>query len=93
MEVLKWIKCWDGANVRFDKHNSTAKATRLPLDKPVSSGRERKSFSSAAAATDSLGRPEKKILLLHGAPGLGKTTLAHIAAQTAGYSVIEINAR
>lgn len=42
---------------------------------------------------DPYGRPEKKILLLHGQPGLGKTTLAHIVAQTAGYSVVEINAR
>lgn len=42
---------------------------------------------------DHLERPERKILLVHGQPGLGKTTLAHIVAQTSGYSVIEINAR
>ena len=42
---------------------------------------------------DHLERPERKILLVHGQPGLGKTTLAHVVAQTAGYSVIEINAR
>jgi chromosome transmission fidelity protein 18 len=40
-----------------------------------------------------LERPERKIMLVHGHPGLGKTTLAHVIAQTAGYSVIEINAR
>lgn len=33
-----------------------------------------------------------KILLLHGAPGLGKTTLAHVAARQAGYETVEINA-
>ena len=42
---------------------------------------------------DHLDRPERKILLVHGQPGLGKTTLAHVVAKTAGYSVIEINAR
>lgn len=42
---------------------------------------------------DHFERPERKILLVHGQPGLGKTTLAHVVAQTAGYSVIEINAR
>ncbi|RVW12612.1 Chromosome transmission fidelity protein 18-like [Vitis vinifera] len=33
-----------------------------------------------------------KILLLCGPPGLGKTTLAHVAAKHCGYRVVEINA-
>ena len=33
-----------------------------------------------------------QVLLLSGPPGLGKTTLAHIVAQHAGYNVFEINA-
>lgn len=37
-------------------------------------------------------RPNKKIILLHGPPGLGKTTVAHVAARQAGYDVLEINA-
>ena len=37
-------------------------------------------------------RPHRKILLLTGAPGLGKTTLAHVCARQAGYEVVEINA-
>ena len=31
--------------------------------------------------------------LLCGSPGLGKTTLAHIIAQHAGYNAVEMNAR
>ena len=34
----------------------------------------------------------KKILMLTGPPGLGKTTLAHVCARQAGYEVLEINA-
>ena len=37
-------------------------------------------------------RPESRMLLLAGGPGLGKTTLAHIIAKTAGYRALEINA-
>ncbi|KAI9446248.1 P-loop containing nucleoside triphosphate hydrolase protein [Lactarius indigo] len=47
---------------------------------------------SFANLEDELGRPQEKILLLSGPPGLGKTTLAHVVATQAGYSVFEINA-
>jgi chromosome transmission fidelity protein 18 len=46
------------------------------------------------AKSDFAGEEQKhrKILLLTGPPGLGKTTLAHVCARQAGYEVQEINA-
>jgi len=41
---------------------------------------------------DDTGRPQQKTSLLYGPPGLGKTTLAHVVANHAGYNVVEINA-
>ena len=41
---------------------------------------------------DEFGRPQQKIALLCGPPGLGKTTLAHMVAIHAGYKPVEVNA-
>ena len=41
---------------------------------------------------DDTGRPQQRIILLHGPPSLGKTKLAHIVATHAGYNVVEMNA-
>ncbi|KAJ2797667.1 Chromosome transmission fidelity protein 18, partial [Coemansia guatemalensis] len=56
-------------------------------------GRERGTAKTkGTAGQDRWRRPEQRVLLLAGPAGLGKTTLAHVAARQAGYEVVEINA-
>ncbi|KAF9409813.1 hypothetical protein BGZ94_001854 [Podila epigama] len=78
-EVLSWIKEWDQCvfGRKFKKY--------VPEHKK----QQAKEF---ARKPDPLGRPDRKILLLTGPPGLGKTTMAHVIAKQAGYNVIEVNA-
>lgn len=87
--MLRWVKQWD-----FAKDLVSGKPKAEVLQK-IDEHRKKvpKNRNKNAPAQDHFERPDRKILLVHGQPGLGKTTLAHVVAQTAGYSVIEINAR
>ncbi|KAF8350491.1 P-loop containing nucleoside triphosphate hydrolase protein [Amanita rubescens] len=75
-ETLTWIKQWDWC-VFGKRPKAKRKATEE--DDPLES-------------LDEFRRPQQKILLLSGPPGLGKTTLAHVVSRQAGYEVMEINA-
>ncbi|KAG0199946.1 hypothetical protein BGX28_006874 [Mortierella sp. GBA30] len=80
-EVLSWIKEWDQCvfGRRYKKFTSEHKKQQY---------KDFKEFRKP----DPLGRPDRKVLLLTGPPGLGKTTMAHVIAKQAGYNVIEVNA-
>ncbi|KAL4992765.1 chromosome transmission fidelity protein 18 [Aspergillus falconensis] len=61
-------------------------------DPIVYPGLARAKQRKAKYSNDEEERPHRKVLLLCGPPGLGKTTLAHVCARQAGYEVLEINA-
>ncbi|XP_030757191.1 chromosome transmission fidelity protein 18 homolog isoform X2 [Sitophilus oryzae] len=83
--ILRWIKLWD--KVVFHRNPKIKVTQPLPSD-----NKKFFKFNELNTKLDEHGRPEHKVVLLCGPPGLGKTTLAHMVARHAGYNVIEINA-
>lgn len=84
-QFLYWLKLWD--KVVFNRNITKLKRKQLPIF-----GKKTADDEKDVEEIDSKGYPIKRIALLSGPPGLGKTTLAHIAARHAGYNVVEINA-
>ena len=85
--LLRWLKLWD--KLVFNKEKKI-RVSQKPKDESKSSFKAPP--TELNEELDSQGRPMQKVALLHGPPGLGKTTLAHVIAATAGYNVVEMNA-
>ncbi|KAK9068723.1 hypothetical protein SSX86_012838 [Deinandra increscens subsp. villosa] len=82
-------KNFSGRNTEFASHSETfGEHNRFEKEKYDSHASQELHNKKSKDS----GPPEQKILLLCGAPGLGKTTLAHVAARHCGYRVVEINA-
>lgn len=84
-EFLHWLKLWD--KIVFKRNITKPRKTQSVFGK-----RKDKIEEKDIEEVDSKGYPVKRIALLSGPPGLGKTTLAHIAGRHAGYNIVEINA-
>lgn len=85
-QFLHWLKLWD--KIVFNRN-----VTKSKEEQPFMFGkRNNVNAEKDIEEVDNRGYPKKRIALLSGPPGLGKTTLAHIAARHAGYNVVEINA-
>ncbi|SCU94754.1 LADA_0G10946g1_1 [Lachancea dasiensis] len=80
--VLKWLRQWSPLVFGEVLPKRSSGSWR-----PTTNG-----LAGSAELLDPLQRPHKKILLINGPPGIGKTSVAHVVAKQAGYAAIEINA-
>ncbi|KAI6652659.1 Chromosome transmission fidelity protein 18-like [Oopsacas minuta] len=95
-KLLKWLKLWDpivfgGDTPKYAKN--TQNNTNNNNNKIENTFQKNTTNENVDDFTlDDTNRPKYKLALLCGAPGLGKTTLAHVIAEHAGYDVVEVNA-
>ncbi|XP_078611999.1 chromosome transmission fidelity protein 18 homolog [Branchiostoma floridae x Branchiostoma japonicum] len=87
--LLTWLKLWDTAV--FGRERKVKKKAADQKKGPFNWLAKRME-EELVQDEDSWKRPQKKVALLCGPPGLGKTTLAHVIARHAGYNVVEMNA-
>ncbi|QLG72641.1 hypothetical protein HG535_0D03490 [Zygotorulaspora mrakii] len=80
--ILRWLRQWSPCV--FNEA-----LPRGPQKKPQENTEDN---SEDEELLDPLQRPQKRILLIHGPPGVGKTSVTHVVAKQAGFSVVEINA-
>ena len=76
--ILKWLRDW--APLVFKEQRGSWPGQKQDGD------------DDTIVELDPLLRPQKRILLIHGPPGIGKTSVAHVACKQAGFQVAEINA-
>jgi chromosome transmission fidelity protein 18 len=94
--LLLWLKMWDKLVFNREKKQRARPAAAKPEVATAPGGgggqtankwRPGGNLPEVVDKLDEAGRPQQRVALLHGPPGLGKTTLAHIVASHAGYKV------
>ena len=96
--VLSWLLEWDVCvygrqrNSKRQQQQSAQHKQGKLLHNQSSEANSDGRPAALSLAEQLASRPQPRVLLLSGAAGLGKTTLAHVLARHAGYDTIEVNA-
>lgn len=88
--ILGWLRQWSFAVFKEDIGPSPFKMQMM--NRIQNNKNHSKQQQYEEEEEDIYQRPRRKILLIHGPPGIGKTSVAHVVAKQAGYSISEINA-
>jgi chromosome transmission fidelity protein 18 len=87
--LLTWLKTWD--YIVFNKHaNKKNSIPPLMFNKHFNSNTIK--YEAENNYFDAIFNNPKKLMLLAGPPGCGKTTLIRVLAQHCKYNIVEINA-
>lgn len=94
-EVIRALRAWDPyvfhtqppPKAEFAKNSSSNNTPAKSTSTPATA----KPTLSKANTKDKRPEENRRVLLLSGSPGVGKTTLAHIAARHCGYRPMEVN--
>lgn len=84
--ILSWLNQWN--NVVFKKPTPEMMMPDYLNEKDQLQQRQPQQRQDP----DPLHRPYRRVLLIHGPPGTGKTSIAHVIANQLGYEISEINA-
>ncbi|KAJ8035506.1 Chromosome transmission fidelity protein 18-like [Holothuria leucospilota] len=91
--ILFWLKLWDTVVFgKEKKQRSKPQESKNTQTKKFNPNFKKPNTEDLNDELDEHNRPVHPIALLCGPPGLGKTTLAHVIADQAGYNALEINA-
>ncbi|VDO04706.1 unnamed protein product [Rodentolepis nana] len=101
-KLLSWLKAWDlsvfGVESKvvqsraWQSGDATNEGDQKPKQQHYQQRSEEEIMIAQMDPKDGR-RPNYRIVLISGPPGLGKTTMAHLLSRHAGYQVVETNAR